>query len=287
MRDPLRVLAIDDDPGFISLLEEAFSEMADARFERAWMPFCVRDYSLDIEEGLAKMAGARFDAVLFSSNLAPFRGLPAFRHLISHRWTAAPIALLEDGDEALGIGLLRQGAQDCLFKSELDCVPLARVLMNATERQRLAVAQRQSSLYDDVTGLNSARALAELGQREWAAATRPAEWMGIFLADKDARHESDPDLQAILASESIRTQLTGRDLAGRIDQFRFVVLLAGDSEVELESRSSALASALAGYRSVWSFDRPSRSSGDFEQLWLRVEALCENGRVADRARRHV
>jgi len=66
----------------------------------------------------------------------------------------APIVVLADEqDENLANWLLREGAQDVLLKPELECVPLARSLRYAIERQRKFETLRASPFLDELTGV--------------------------------------------------------------------------------------------------------------------------------------
>ena len=63
------------------------------------------------------------------------------------------MVLADEPDENLANRLLREGAQDVLLKSELECAPLARAIRYAIERQRRASAARASAFVDHLTGV--------------------------------------------------------------------------------------------------------------------------------------
>ncbi len=66
----------------------------------------------------------------------------------------APIVLLcADEDEDLTLNAVRQGAQDCLIKSELEPVLLRRALVRAIERKRAEAQLAHQALHDQLTGL--------------------------------------------------------------------------------------------------------------------------------------
>ncbi len=76
-----------------------------------------------------------------------------------------PIVLLcSDEDEDLTLEAVRQGAQDCLIKSELQPVLLRRALIRAIERKRAEAELAHQALHDPLTGLpNRALFLDRLG----------------------------------------------------------------------------------------------------------------------------
>src|SRR5579859_4057307 len=65
-----------------------------------------------------------------------------------------PIVLLcPDEDEDLTLQAVRQGAQDCLIKSELEPVLLRRALIHAIERKRAEAELAHQAMHDQLTGL--------------------------------------------------------------------------------------------------------------------------------------
>jgi diguanylate cyclase (GGDEF)-like protein len=74
------------------------------------------------------------------------------------------VLLLSDHDEQLTLRAVRQGAQDCLIKTELGPLGLRRALIHAIERKRAEAALAHQALHDQLTGLpNRALFLDRLG----------------------------------------------------------------------------------------------------------------------------
>jgi PAS domain S-box-containing protein len=128
----LRLLLIEDDPGFAGLLREMFREQGSAEMELTHVE-CMRD----AESHLASRA---VDIILLDPGLPDSRGITSVRR--SH--AAAPhvplVVLSGVHDESLALQALQEGAQDYLVKGRVDTRGLLRFLRYAVERNILEAA---------------------------------------------------------------------------------------------------------------------------------------------------
>lgn len=134
--DTLRVLVVEDQPGVMQLLEEAFGEIEEVRFAQPWMGMWRRSEAFTVDEALALLRAKPFDAILLDMAVPGTRESSAF-DLIHSEYPLIPVVILtQPGDETLALSLIRQGAQEYLVVPELDCAPLAKALRTAVERAR-------------------------------------------------------------------------------------------------------------------------------------------------------
>jgi len=135
----LKLLLVEDDPEDEQLLSEAFIEI-----EETWQWCNWRSSSIIQVERLADaldcLRRQTFDIILLNLSLPDSPTLLDSFLATNAAARGAPIVVLADEqDENLANWLLREGAQDVLLKPELECVPLARSLRYAIERQRKIV----------------------------------------------------------------------------------------------------------------------------------------------------
>ncbi len=138
--ETLHVLVVEDQPGVTQLLEEAFGEIEEIRFAQPWMRLCRRTFVSTVDEALTLLRERPFDAILLDLAVPGNRESSAF-DLIYDRHPVVPVIILaQPGDEPLALGRIRQGAQDYLVTTEIDCAPLSKALRNAMERSRHVTA---------------------------------------------------------------------------------------------------------------------------------------------------
>jgi two-component system cell cycle response regulator len=282
MKDkPLHLLVVTDDPDDVQLLEEAFLELEEIRFSRAWLRPAERTYAVSPEEALETAVRERFDAVVLDLNLGGGLEAPALFHRLREYAPQLPVVVLAGPQQdALAMTLVRQGAQDFLPKSEIDCLPLARALSCAVVRQQMEEAKRRLALVDDLTGMWNERGFGLIGQTQLGMAARCG--LPVLVASAEAPARSQGDLELIEAADLFRAALPESAIAARLGGTRFaavVVDAGGDVAVEAQSK-------LAGWREIrWTTLQPQE---EFEPAMQgALHSLCENVGVAARAGRHI
>lgn len=142
--ETLHVLVVEDQPGVTQLLEEAFGEIEEVRYAQPWMRLCRRTFASTVDEALSLLRERTFDAILLDLAVPGNRESSAYGLIYDQHPLVPVVILAQPGDENLALSRIRQGAQDYLVTSEIDCAPLAKALRNAVERTRHFTALMQT-----------------------------------------------------------------------------------------------------------------------------------------------
>jgi len=291
---PLQALLVTDDLDAVALLEEAFAEIEEVRYSRSWIPKGELVAVDRLEEAVAALASESFDVILLDASLLDGRLLEAFTRLRHAARDVPVIILVEPGEEAQALSLLRRGAQDYLIKTEIDCLPLARTLRAAIERQRLWNALESLALIDELTGLLTAAGLAQFAERHARLAMAAGRSVELLVVELERENEVQDILRA---AETLTELFSETGLIARTAPARLVAVAVTEEPVDLARlveerlrRVPVRAAAVA-----W----PPDSSACLEDLFDACEQrLCENKRGEaelpthaplpdDRSRRHL
>jgi len=139
----------------------------------------------------------------------------------------APIVLLfSDHDEQLTLRAVRQGAQDCLIKSELEPLGLRRALIHAIERKRAEARLAHQALHDQLTGLpNRALFLDRLGVA-LERSRRSGVSLAVLFLDFDNFKEINDSLGHSAGDRVLAT--LGERLSGLLRPMDTVARFGGD-----------------------------------------------------------
>ena len=145
MPAPVRVLAFGDDPGNGPLLDQL---LRPCRQEFRIKHAKLRAGSL---ENLPEFPS---DVALVDVPLSQGSDLDAVRRTRAALPGVPLIVLTETSDERWGLQVLKEGAQDCLVKSQISTATLVRAIRSAIERQRVQLVaeetrQHQARLKDE------------------------------------------------------------------------------------------------------------------------------------------
>ena len=139
---------------------------------------------------------------------------------------AAILLISSDHDEALTLRAVRQGAQDCLVKSELDPGVLRRALIHAIERKRAEAQLSHQALHDQLTGLpNRALFLDRLGVA-LERSRRSGAPLAVLFLDFDSFKEIN-DSRGHAAGDRVLATL-GERLSGLLRPMDTVARFGGD-----------------------------------------------------------
>jgi len=123
------VLLVEDNPGDARLIREMLNEQGSHDTELTHV-----DCMSAAERHLAKRA---VDIILLDPGLPDAQGLSAIRRAHAAAPRVALVVLTGLDDESLAEQALQEGAQDYLFKGQIEKRPLLRALRYARERKRL------------------------------------------------------------------------------------------------------------------------------------------------------
>ncbi|MDP3000908.1 MAG: hypothetical protein Q8N47_25720 [Bryobacterales bacterium] len=287
----MKILLLEGNPDDAALAKEAILEIEESRRWRRWVRHIDLVHLERLDDATAVLAQERFDVVLAGDALPDACGLTPLLSLRAQAPEAAVILLISGRDDALALSAMREGAEDCIPKEELDCAPLARALRNAVERRRRGAALRSVILLDAETGLYNRNGFMVAAGRDCklARTLRHSAWL-VVAALGGADQTMDAALPApVELAELLRLSFPDTDVIARLEERRFAVLsLRGESE-----NVSVPIAALR--RRVWLRNRLGRGepplsvqvgtaaqglSGDLsieELLDVAQSSLCENG----------
>ncbi len=135
MPPTIRVLLVEDNPRDVALAEELLARSTQALFEV--------ELASRVEEAVERLSRPGVDVVLLDLSLPD--SAPAATYARLAAGSRAPIVVLSgQGDEALALAAVRDGAQDYLPKREATAPLLERALRYALERDRVEAARRES-----------------------------------------------------------------------------------------------------------------------------------------------
>jgi phosphoserine phosphatase RsbU/P len=128
-KKPLRVLLVEDNAEDVRLLREMFSKERSDSFQ---LTHLLRMHDAEIH-----LAKGEVDIVLLDMGLPDGHGIDTVRRVHAVAPNVAMIVLMGVEDEELAAEAIREGAQDCLIKGQIENRALPRALRHAIERHRM------------------------------------------------------------------------------------------------------------------------------------------------------
>lgn len=224
---PLRILLVEPCADDMLFLCDVLGELDGGPYWAKWTRVETQ-FASTCQEAVGMAAVEPFDAILLSLELPDGHGVEAYRQLQA---IAPPAAILLLGDEShagLAERLLREGAQDFLLKSEIDCQPLARAIRHAADRHLLLAANLAVTMTDPLTGLMSRPAFLAAAERDRRLAIALNRSMTLLVLEpsrvETSRSGQRRDLGLIQAADVLRARTGPTDLAGRIADYRLAAV---------------------------------------------------------------
>ena len=235
----IRVLIVEDDPEFATMLRVILTEAHVGQFD----PAIVRS----LEEAVTQLKKSEFDIVLLDLFLPDSEGHNTFLKILDQIPDTPIVVVTGLDDRAVAIQCVREGAQDYLVKGDLDVNQLVRSLLYAIERHRTRSMLQNLSLSDELTGLLNRRGFLSLAPKHVKIAER-ANWeLLVFFIDLDelkaindnyGHPEGDKALRTVatVLRETFRTS----DVVARIGGDEFIVLAINASDASIDTITARL-----------------------------------------------
>ena len=140
----MRVLITESEPEDMLFLRDVLLEIGQGGYWNDWVHIEIV-HAGSWGESAAILASNPVDVLLLNLDLPDSQGIETFRRAQKIAPEVPVVLLIGVGEAALGLRLIRDGAQDFLEKKQVDCAPLAHAMRHAIERHRLFTAARASS----------------------------------------------------------------------------------------------------------------------------------------------
>lgn len=128
-RQPITVLLIEDNPGDARLITELLTEVKVVSFHLERVE--------QLQQGLDRLARGGIDVVLLDLSLPDSHGLDTFAAAHASARSVPIIVLTGLDDETIAIKAVKEGAQDYLFKGQVDGELISHAIRYAIERQKM------------------------------------------------------------------------------------------------------------------------------------------------------
>jgi len=235
----LKLLLVEDDLEDEQLVCEALLEIEENRQWSNWRTSNIVPVD-HLSDALDCLRTDSFDAILLNLSLPDspvlldtFFDIRTCLEGTSGSACAPIVVLADEPDGHLANRLLREGAQDVVVKSELDCAPFARAIRYAVERQRRVCAFRTSALIDDLTGVLTREAFLNVASHYTGLSLRP--YLQLLLASVEVSvHRETREPVLLQAVEALRNAFTPPSVIGRWDRCQFCVITVGLTKTTVE-----------------------------------------------------
>ena len=251
-RKSLSILVLDEDPSDRQRVESAVREAT----RSAGLTCLLHSFeSLTTAVAFIEKEGAMIDAVVLGLGV-PGSGFGALRDVAIAGPTLPVIALIGHSDLTLATEALRNGASDCLERSELRPGDILRAITYAIERKKSEMELVLLARTDPLTGLLNRRAFFEQLETSLSQARRSELACAVMVFDVDRfkeindvfGHKTGDDV-LIEVTKRLRTQLRESDCIARIGGDEFAILATN-----LRSASAAMEIAEKVSKAISSID---------------------------------
>jgi len=229
-----RLLLVESDPWDAGLVQEALDELDERPHENLLGRPVDLFHAETAEEAAHSLAGESYDVILLDLAAGGTSGLHAYLRLRDMAPTTPFVILTVREEESLALTAMREGAAGYLLKEDLDCLPLARTLRAALERQQALLAREEMPGTDELTGLTSRAGFLYLGEmvRRLSGRWRKQARLSIVTLTGYSRMEDvfgaqARDMALIETGEMIRDLFPDADLLARTGAEQFAVLSIG------------------------------------------------------------
>jgi DNA-binding NarL/FixJ family response regulator len=135
----IRVLLIEDNPGYSEVIRIMLEKVRDARFHVVG----AKRFS----DGLQNLRDESVDIVLLDLKLPDSQGIDTFDKVHAVAPDLPIIVLTVTDNDALALEAVQRGAQDYLVKEQVDATLLVRAIRYAIERKRVEEDLRETNQF--------------------------------------------------------------------------------------------------------------------------------------------
>jgi two-component system cell cycle response regulator len=238
-RSLIRVLIVEDDPEFATMLRVILAEARIGQFDPAIVT--------SLEKASARLTKSNFDILLLDLFLPDSEGHETFLKIHERIPDTAIVVVTGLDDRAVAIQCVREGAQDYLVKGDLEVNQLVRSLLYALERHRTRMMLQNLSMSDELTGLLNRRGFLSLAPKHVKIAER-ANWeLLVFFIDLDelkaindnyGHPEGDRALRTV--ATILRKTFRTSDVIARMGGDEFIVLAINASDASIDTITARL-----------------------------------------------
>ena len=283
MIDIIKVLIIEDDITFATLLKEQLSMSAIDKFEVAMVD--------KVYDAIEKIPTGNFDVILLDLNLPDSRGIDTVKHIREATYDLPIIVLTGEDDASMALKSVRMGMQDYLIKGQLDTNSIIRSIRYAIERHKMQMMLKNLAVVDELTGIANRRGFLTLAKKQIKIAERSQKEMLLFMFDLDGlkdindnlgHHEGD--LAIIDTSNVIKETFRESDIIARLAGDEFIalaidanlndanILLDRIKKAEIKSNSDNKRKFKLSISIGYSHFNPSKPS-DLDTLLLQADKM--------------
>lgn len=228
--DSLRVLLVEDHKGDAMLIEKTL--------QQAMMGVITIAREATLAGALKQLAFAQFDVVLLDRSLPDVEGFNGL-HSIQNFIPSAPVIFLTAyQDEQTAFAAIQEGAQDYLFKDQLDTHTIKRAIHYAALRKQFEEALMMRASFDGLTGLVNRTIFTSRLELALARIHRHGGLLSVLFLDlnnfkpvNDQWGHAMGDMLLKEVAERMKHVLRPYDTAARFGGDEFAILLENISEV--------------------------------------------------------
>ena len=233
----LNLLLAEDNLEDELLVREALTEIEDNCLWGRWSN-CMLTQVDRLSDTLECLQLAQFDAVLLNLTLPDSPNLlDTFLRVQAVAGGATVLVLCDDDDPGLATRLIREGAQDVIVKSEIECLPLARSIRHGMERSKRLATLESRVMIDPLTGVQNRFGFLQLGTHylKLARKTKTAAFFILLQFQPAWEGNLDAlDLLLIRATEVSRVVFPEGTLIGRLQASTLGLLGVAMTESEVQ-----------------------------------------------------
>lgn len=230
--DSLRILIVEDNLGDARLTMELLKEIS--------IEIVSVDHVTALAGAVERLTSLKYDLALVDLSLSDSFGVATVESCLKSAPDLPIIVLTGSDSTEIALEAMQIGAQDYIYKGDMDASNLERLIQYAIERKTQETKIKQTARTDDLTGFPNRRCVMESLERMHNQASRSSSDIAVFFVDLDGfklindtlGHQAG-NLVLIEVAKRIDSCLRGGDFFGRLGGDEFAVILHADKHTPL------------------------------------------------------